>query len=165
MVRELFEIEFGIHPIYFLPLMMLSFVLIVGVFIVKECKTKGYPVKPYKIIGIIISAVMLQWQLIFTFPVVQDLRVLNAYREGNYEVVEGYVENFKASVNDKGNEEFEINGVAFSYTGNGMSMSYSASEENGGVISGNGQKLRIKYVRAFLSNHIVYISEIIPENE
>lgn len=81
-------------------------------------------------------------------------------------VVEGYVENFHpmpAGGHDV--EHFEINGVYFEYSDLTLSNAYHKSLPYGGVITHNGQYLRIKYITytdvgGVMQNHIVYISEV-----
>ena len=88
---------------------------------------------------------------------------INAYRSGQYEVVEGYVENFDPlSKNEKGSESFEINGVQFTYSDTKVITGYHNTNKNGGVITGNGQYLKIGYIyyNDSYGNIIVYIEEL-----
>ena len=92
-------------------------------------------------------------------------KVIDAYRRGEYQTVEGYVENFDPMpYGGKMDESFEINGVKFAYSDYNTQPGYNNAKSHGGVITGNGQHLKIGYVyldEAY-GNVIVYIEEI-PE--
>ena len=94
-------------------------------------------------------------------------KVVGAYRCGEYEVVEGYVENFDPMPYEgHSNESFEINGVYFSYSDYAIQQGYHNAKSHGGVISGDGQYLKIGYVQPYPfsrnDNVIVYIEELSP---
>ena len=62
-------------------------------------------------------------------------------------VAEGYVANFqKFSATEKMPENFEIDGVYFEYSKQDKTNGYHNIAEKGGVITQNGQHLKIKYV-------------------
>lgn len=87
---------------------------------------------------------------------------VGAYRSGNYETVEGYVDSFiPMPEGGHSRESFEIDGVHFEYSENLIPSAYSKTKSNGGVIRGNGQYLRIGYIfHPNYGNVIVYIEEI-----
>ena len=90
-------------------------------------------------------------------------RTVGAYKQGNYEIVEGYVENFTPVYRPGHNfESFDINGVSFSYSEHNIQPGYSNTISHGGVITGNGQHLKIGYVyyNGSYGNIIVYIEEL-----
>ena len=90
-------------------------------------------------------------------------RTVAAYKKGEYMVVEGYVENFvPMPYEGKSDESFEINGVKFSYSDYEVQYGYNNSKSHGGVITGDGQHLKIGYVyyNEQYGNIIVYIEEI-----
>lgn len=90
-------------------------------------------------------------------------KIVKAYQLGNYEVVEGYVENFKPVPNEgRKGESFDINGVSFSYVNNEIMQGYNHIQADGGVITGDGQHLRIGYIyyNKTYGNIIVYIEEL-----
>ena len=90
-------------------------------------------------------------------------RTVGAYKKGDYMVVEGYVEDFiPMPYHGKSEESFEINGVKFSYSDYMVQYGYHNSKSHGGVITGNGQRLKIGYVyyNEQYGNIIVYIEEI-----
>ena len=84
------------------------------------------------------------------------------YREGQYETVEGYVENFDPMpYGGHDTESFDIDGVHFEYSVGGAYSCYNSSV---GVITGNGQHLRIRYIYYGPENMrcILYIEELGP---
>lgn len=71
---------------------------------------------------------------------------VKAYRSGNYEIVEGYVENFVPMPKEgHARESFDIDGVYFEYSENSIPFAYSQTKPHGGVIR-NGLYLRVGYV-------------------
>ena len=84
---------------------------------------------------------------------------VGSYRRGEYKTVEGYVEDFEVH-NDRC-ETFSVNGVDFEYGYAEARFGYHKSSRKGGVITGNGQHLKIGYTEySRLGNVIVYIEEL-----
>lgn len=112
------------------------------------------------IIGILLSGVTVYNFLCNHNTITERITSSDVY------VVEGYVENFHpmpAGGHDV--EHFEINGVYFEYSDFTISNAYHKTLHYGGVITHNGQYLRIKYITytdvyGVMQNHIVYISEV-----
>ncbi len=93
--------------------------------------------------------------------------VVGAYKAGDYEIVEGYVENFVPQPSDPldhGQESFDIKDVHFSYSIATVMTGYHTPKFQGGVITGNGQYLKIGYIptESYLDNIIVYIESLTP---
>ena len=92
--------------------------------------------------------------------------VVGAYESGDYEIVEGYVENFDPMPRQgHKNESFDIDGIHFSYSDNRVMTGYHNTKVKGGVITGNGQYLKIGYISRGtddLGNVIVYIESLSP---
>lgn len=85
------------------------------------------------------------------------------YKSGRYIEIEGIVENYH--LNARGTSEyFTVGGVLFT-TPYISSWGYCQTSNNGGVIRGNGQHLRIRYVPTEDGKVIVYIEQLIPEEE
>ncbi len=146
-----------------LPIIMIVFMLILMIVIKKMKIEKAALVTSVCLIGICF--------LTFFYGVVEiaQFRMYNktagAYRRGEHETVEGCVENFDPMpYHGKKNESFEINGVRFFYSDYSDSPGYHRAKSHGGVIKGNGQRLKIGYVYVNESygNVIVYI-EHVPE--
>lgn len=90
-------------------------------------------------------------------------KIVGAYNNGQYEIVEGYVENFvPMPYEGHSNESFEINGVEFSYSDYESHQGYNNTKSHDGVIEGNGQHLKIGYIyyNKTYGNIIVYIEEL-----
>ena len=90
-------------------------------------------------------------------------KIVKAYEQGNYQIVEGYVENFDPMpYGGHKQESFDINGVSFSYSDFSVRPGYHNAKSHGGVITGNGQHLKIGYVfyNSAEGNVIVYIEKL-----
>ena len=110
----------------------------------------------------LIAAGALIAQIIMGVSAVKDYQqVVVAYEEGNYKTVAGEVENFcPMPYAGHGEESFEINGIYFSYSDFIIQQGYHNAKSHGGVISADGQLLKIGYVEKNNENIIVYIEEI-----
>ena len=92
-------------------------------------------------------------------------KVIVPYAHGQYEIAEGYVQNFVPMPREgHSNEMFDINGVHFEYSDNNIIVGYHHTKVRGGVIRGNGQYLKVGYVyfNETYGNIIVYIEELAP---
>ena len=87
---------------------------------------------------------------------------IGAFEKGEYEIVEGYVEDFHPMpYTGHDNETFRINDVTFSYSDYSDCFGYNNSRSHGGVITGDGQHLKIGYTKyGSYGNVIVYIEEL-----
>lgn len=84
----------------------------------------------------------------------------HAYKQGEYQIVEGYVENFvPMPYTGHSHESFEVNGVSFSYSDYSVQSGHHNAKSHGGVITGDGQHLKIGYIHynETYGNIIVYI--------
>ena len=126
-------------------------------------RTKEISPKVFKIITRLIGAFCLVvFLLSFTVHIAEYNEYKTMLESDCVSVVEGYVENYNPLPADgKGAENFEINGVYFAYSNADGRNGYTAIAKYGGVITMNGQHLRIKYVtNEEGENIILYISEI-----
>ncbi|MCC8097461.1 MAG: hypothetical protein LIO44_02650 [Eubacterium sp.] len=89
---------------------------------------------------------------------VKPLYCAHCVKTGQFETVSGRVEDFDPGVKG-GEESFEINGIKFGYSEN-EPCGYSIFSKDSGVITGNGQELKISYIYAFSENIIVYIEDL-----
>lgn len=101
--------------------------------------------------------------ILFIGPIYAFSKIKGSINEGNFCVVEGEVCNFKTPENAFGgheSESFTINGKNFCYYGT-ENYGYAKFLCNGGVITGNGQKLRITYCNDPFTGEVVicYIEE------
>ena len=99
----------------------------------------------------------------FCFGYVQ---VIQAYKQGNYKSVEGYVENFVPASSggedqeDMEEESFDIKGVHFSYGDKFIKkFGYHRPSTQGGYIKKDGQYLKIGYISTEKGYVIVKIQE------
>ena len=86
---------------------------------------------------------------------------VRAYQRGEYQTVEGYVTEFDpmpATGHARGS--FTINGVCCAYSDFESQSGYHNARSLGGVITGDGQHLKIGYTEFFGRNVIVYIEEL-----
>ena len=116
-------------------------------------------------IGVLVSLTVCSISVASQIDMYQD--IVAAYEDGRYQTVEGYVEDFiPMPPEGHAHESFQINGVCFDYSENTALQGYNKTKENGGVISGNGQHLKIRYIyyKPWDTNVIVYIEELSPEN-
>ena len=169
----LYEAHYQFSIFSLIPIVMLFFVILFPKIAVKTALQQGkeMPQTAKRIVrivclcaGIFISLITL---ILITSEISMCSKILGAYHRGDYEVVEGYVENFvPMPYEGHGEESFEINGVYFSYSDYEIQQGYHNAKSHGGVISGDGQYLKIGYVQPYsLSenrNVIVYIEELPP---
>lgn len=80
------------------------------------------------------------------------------YRNGQYETVTGYVENFYSGHYNE-HDVFTINNVEFRYSSAHIVTGYHKDKRSGGVIIGDGQYLEIHYIEKKDNRTIVYIAE------
>lgn len=166
----LYETQFQLERGALIPI----FLLIVIIFFPKifsnmeMSKTGKLVVRILRIFaGILVSGVIL---LLAIREVNMYNGIIGAYHRGEYEIVEGYVENFDSMpYSGHAVESFEINGIYFSYSDFEVQQGYHNAKSHGGVISGDGQYLRIGYVQHYYNfenkNIIVYIEELSPPTE
>ena len=105
--------------------------------------------------------------LLFLMVLVSDKIIsydatVGAYKRGEYDIVEGYVEDFHPMpYGGHDQESFTINGVSFAYSDYVDTFGYHNAKSHGGVITGDGQHLRIGYTAySGLGNVIVYMEEL-----
>ena len=96
--------------------------------------------------------------MIIIYLLSEHIFIYLAYHNNNYLTVEGMVQNFEG---DAAKERFEVSGVKFYYDsdviGESDGLGYDVVREKGGVITGNGQRVRIGYVKYLFNNVIVAI--------
>lgn len=112
---------------------------------------------------IILCSVVLSIFIIFVFmigPILSYWEIKQNIDNGSIYVVEGEVTNFESPetpVCGHDSESFTIGNVNFCYYGT-ENYGYSKFLRNGGVITGNGQKLRITYCNDPFTNELVICS-------
>lgn len=144
---------------------LIPFMMILGGILSYRADPKRFP-RPAMIVFITISALV--GGFILVDQVDQYNKIVVAYQNGDYQIVEGYVENFHPMPESgHDHEHFEIDGTYFEYSDFTAQQGYHNALSRGGVITGNGQHLRIGYIEMdsatgnqMLDNVIVYIEEL-----
>ena len=98
----------------------------------------------------------------FIYPVITYSTIKDAIKSGKVETVCGEVENFRTRdsfLDSHSSESFTIDGVEFEYLGR-ENYGYCKTQDMGGVIGGNGQKLKISYYNHDGTNVICSIESI-----
>ena len=116
-------------------------------------------------VGMIVSGIMALQMLLVTALLTVDRvcmyqATIGAYQRGEYQTVEGYVTEFGPG-RARTYETFTIDGVCFEYSDYVVQFGYHNVKSLGGVITGDGQHLKIGYTEySWLGNVIVYIEEL-----
>ena len=160
----LYEATFKFDLFLLIPVVMMIFILFFPK-ILKATSEEKYTQVSYKVVKIF-CACAFSFVLIFTSIVSLSQidmykNVVGAYKTGDYEIIEGYVQNFiPMPYEGHSDESFEINGVKFAYSNYSIQSGYNNAKSHGGVIKGDGQHLKIGYVSYNNENIIVYIEQL-----
>ena len=157
----LYELNFNIAEF----LLFLIPIIIGIVFIVhKKLPHPGFKPIP-KALSVIIS---ITGACVFAFGIFCAVGYALEYKQyndclknGQYEIVEGTVEEFTALNNNEQREvHFVIDDVYFEYNNFEITNGYHSTSKNENIIKGNAQNLKIKYIDNERRNIILYIEEI-----
>ena len=110
------------------------------------------------IFAIVIATVIVY--ILYVAPICSYWKIKQYVNEGKTSVVEGEVSNFESPASSWGghdSESFTINDVEFCYYGK-ENYGYTKFLCDGGVVTGNGQKLRITYCKDPFTNKLVICS-------
>ena len=152
--------------------LLVSIVLFFANEIVGKCMTskpatpigvKEISPRTFKIFTRIVGGFLSVACLIFVVSYIKEYRDYKTRLDnGDVFVVEGYVTDFERfSSIEKTPEHFEINGVHFAYSEHDDTNGYHSVAGHGGVVTHNGQHLKIKYVtNEWGENVILAIYEI-----
>ena len=149
-----------------IPTIMIIFMLIFPLIIKKSYEGKDVKlnIKFVKLFCLCGIAFVTFWSAVVLIAQLNMYnKTVGAYGRGEYQIVEGYVENFDPMPYEgHADESFEINGVKFSYSDYNIHPGYNNTKSHGGVIKENGQHLKIGYVylNETYGNIIVYIEQI-----
>ena len=114
------------------------------------------------IVAAAVAFVLVLGGVFFWLEALQYRATVGAYRRGEYRTVEGWVEDFHP-MPETGHdtESFTLGGVKFAYSDYQSQFGYHNARSLGGVITGDGQHLKIGYTQVYgLGNVIVYIEEL-----
>ena len=163
MGKILYECHFEFDPIMLLPWTMTIFSLLMPYMSKHYYQKRGYTIsiKLMKIICWCVALFLLLDGILSTCLLIDMYKhTVIAYQNDDYQVVEGYVENFDPMpYGGHKYESFEINGVKFEYTDYRIMIGYHNAKSHGGVIRSNGQYFKIGYVHYGNENIIVYIEK------
>ncbi len=166
MGNVLYEATYEFDFFCLIPLFMFIVACFFPRLIKKTCLERGAKVneKVIKIFSLFVQ-IILSIFVIFTIinEVVSYNQIIVAYENGNYDTVEGYVENFSPmSYEGHSEESFNIKDIEFSYSDYVITQGYHNTASHGGVITHNGQHLKIGYITDDFTekNTIVYIEVI-----
>lgn len=166
MENILYEASFKIHFAFSIPVVMMIACVLLPVALKMQASTKEAEVR-YKIVKFVciiwffLAAIFAAF--IGYFQLDMYNKIVGEYKKGNYKIVEGYVENFEMIPDgEQEYEHFTIDNVPFSYSDFTVQQGYNKTKDHGGVITGNGQHLKIGYVYydTTYGNVIVYIEEL-----
>ena len=161
----LYELHYKLESAVFIPLLML---ILIPLFPKLEMWKYGRktPVGVRILLAIMWCVTLLVSVVVYKSQFEMYNAVITAYNSGDYEIVEGYVENFDPMPPEgHKTESFDIEGVHFSYSDYSVMTGYHNAKSKGGVITGNGQHLKIGYI--YYKGHgnvIVYIEETLAES-
>ena len=162
--RVLYEASVSVNPMLFLFLPMTAVGIFLTIRYIGTAREMGsFEDKRRAVIFGLVSGVSL---LTSVFMMVHTIRmndaVVGAYRRGEYRTVEGYVEQFHPEPRTgHDSEHFFIDGVWFQYSNYSLQAGYHNAASLGGVITGDGQHLKIGYTEyGNYGNVIVYIEEL-----
>ena len=168
--RLLYQASFVFQPVWLLLAVLFAVFLTVAIcFAVKVRKSKeDEKKKKTRIYGGMVIGIIGTVFLLFSMAIVipDQIGMYQAtvvkYQNGEYEIAEGYVENFHPMPwGGHDQESFQLDGVEFSYSDYTVQFGYHNARSHGGVITGDGQHLRIGYTNyGWLGNVIVYIEEL-----
>ena len=146
--------NFTIQARWVIPFAILG---IIGVLLLL-CSRKPF----FKLLAAVCLVICAIAALRFCFGYVQ---VIQAYKQGNYKSVEGYVENFIPASSggedqeDMEEESFDIKGVHFPMVINLLRSLVTQTIDTGGYIKKDGQYLKIGYISTEKGYVIVKIQE------
>ena len=128
---------------------------------------RGFHPAFFKVAGFIVGPLGVLLFLISTLGMaVEHIEYKELLETNNICYVEGYVENFHPMPYEgHDTEHFEIDGIYFEYTDFEIMNGYNTTSSHGGVVTQNGQYLKIKYIVSEYDigesrNIILYIAEI-----
>lgn len=166
----LYECQYEFHFMFLMPLIMLVATIIISVLHVNDLKRKSNQldnVLAVRIVKIFYGGLILFEIIVLVLEIRTQIdlykKTVVAYQNGDYQIVEGYVENFEPM--GKGGyppEKFEINGVRFEYATHKIVPGYHKGETQGDFILGDGQHLKIGYIYYGYGydNIIIYIEAL-----
>ena len=156
----LYEASFVFQPIWLLLLLMGAALVTFTIRTFKKGKRSKEERREEPRWVLVVGLIVLAFVYITVIPdqIKMYRATVGAYHRGEYQIVEGYVEDFQPMSKW---ERFSIDGVTFEYSNATLQFGYHSEKRHGGVITGDGQHLKIGYTTyKWLGNVIVYIEEL-----
>ncbi len=135
------------------------------VWLYRNCRKSGKTVAKFEFALGIFGALVLITILALVVPDQLSMydATVGAYRRGDYRVVEGIVEDFRPMPKEgHARESFRIGDVTFEYSDYEVRFGYTRSRARGGVITGDGQRLRIGYTNWRWLGNVIVLIETLP---
>ena len=137
----LYETSYTFDFTLLIPLILMVFALFVPKLIDHSYREPLLSKTATKVICGVLAAIAALFCLVSAAIGVSEYKnVVQAYQNGDYETVEGFVEDFHPMPYEGHSmESFTIDGVEFAYTDYSITQGYHNALSHGGVITGNGQ--------------------------
>lgn len=148
---------------------LFSAVVLIALFCIRKHYRKKLPKLGRYLLSYMIALAIFFVSMIALSTYREYSQIIVPYQNGDHSIAEGYVEDFHPMNRDgRGNREhFMVDGVYFEYSEYYMMQGYHQTYHHGGVITGDGQHLRIGYItmdsptgNQMPDNVIVYIEAL-----
>ena len=162
--RVLYEASFAFEPVWLLLAAFAAAFVIAATVFMRKLRASGIlgRKEASRVAAAAVLTVLVLGGAALWYGVRLYGATVGAYRRGEYRTVEGYVEDFHPmpeTGHDR--ESFTLGGVEFVYSDYQSQFGYHNARSLGGVVTGDGQHLRIGYTQVpGLGNVIVYIEEL-----
>ncbi len=164
-----YNFNFGNFLLSIIPLVIGIVFFINSVKLIREKKKSkehhGFIDSLFKVAGLIIGPLGIGMFVMLVLGLtIEHKEYQQLIDNSEIQVVEGYVENYHPMPYEgHDTEHFEINGIYFEYSDYSMVNGYNVTASHGGVITHNGQHLKIKYISkeydGVSENIILYIAQ------
>lgn len=128
-------------------------VLILMLLIISFIKKRSFKLSSSQVVGLVVFSLFIGLSIYNIFKIKQYYGIIDDYKSGNYEIVEGYVEDYSPiKKEEKNTDSFKVNNVEFVLPNN---IGYKLTSLTDCHIKGDGQFVRIGYVRIDGINYII----------
>ena len=160
-MNVLYEYKEAFNYLILLPLAFILFALIVSFYCGEVYKGKINRPVFKRIVTAVIAFLCLIQAIILIVDHNWKKNINDIVEAKSYKEIEGYVSDFDPMPYEGHKQEsFVLSNIKFNYSDDEYNVGYHTAASRGGVITGNGQHLKIRYVRQFGKNIIFYIEEL-----
>ena len=140
----------SLNPYLIVPFFITVVILILLIisFIIK----KTLKVSSSQVVGIIVFIAFTSLSIYNIFKIKQYNEILDDYEKGNYEIVEGFIEDYLPISEEKNTDSFKVDNIEFILPNN---IGYKLTSLTDSHIKGDGQFVRIGYVTINGLNYII----------